>query len=635
MSEASFAAIDAGLDAVSSLSEENARLRALLAAQTPSTTTSLAPSVSIYTTDAAHLAAELAATKAAQEEMARELAAMKASHQSVIVSHVVEDRSSELDLLRSSLATLASELQLEKERVAEIEAQRREEEEKVATLRSKMEESRRALMRLQGESARRGSSDMMGVPVRRGSGLDNAPRRRSSLGLAPVNLPVGLGLAVDQQTGMMSTSPSNKPTPLSRFAHRRGSASISITPESREEDDRTARLRDLRLGLTTTKIASRRSSLVSGVPEFLNPTDFDFDQTSTRGRLGSFTYGGSRHSSISEEGGAHSEPISRPPSAPLRAAGRKDSMAVFENWSRRSSTDSSGGYANFGPYEGGEYSPSMDDHEELRNQLQGLRIQLAEAEEGRRASDMCVKALKDFISTRPTDQKEGNISLPPLPTDSVNDTLEAPRRPSSSRWSIPRLSLGGGGGSRRESNTSTGGQTSPNLTTYTRRGSAASASSHSTYLDKTNLALGTSSSSSTTLAAPSASSSTPIFGAFSFSALVSRSSTIVDGDTSPTMSGPDSQSFPTEPSPQIPDHESESEHGFSSVAPSLASNSSAASSDSSRSNSPIADEDLDLDGPQIVIAEAKFVDLAGATTVLPESKVPEPLTPTLSFGMAQ
>lgn len=622
-SDASFAAIDAGLDDVLSLSEENARLRAMLAAvQTAPITVKVTSPVEA---DAVTLAKELAAARAAQQQAERELQVLRGGHPAV-VADAVEDQSSEVGLLRSSLAALASELELEKNRAREAEALREEETSKVHNLRSKMEESRRALMRMQGETQRRLSNDMYAPVARRASGIESTiPRRRSSLGLAssggvPVATPVpvsgvGLGLAVESPSlSVLSTSPAGKASPLHRFATRRGSASFA--PELREEDDRAAKLRDLRLGVTTTKVASRRGSLANGLPDFFGLGDFDFDadrKLNAPQRFG-------RHGSISEEA---CDPYDRPPSAPLRLDGRKNSVAVFENWSRRSSTSSCGSFT-FGSMPSGsalsDYSSSpMDTDERLLMQLEGLKIQLAESEEGRRASELCVKALKDFIATRPDGSA---ISLPPLPTDSASATFEPRRASSGSRWSIPRLSFGAG--SRSSSPASS---TSPNLTTWTRRTSATSTSSHTT--------------SKPPLATPLA----PTFGGFSFSALVARPSTADDGDTSPTMGGPSGQSglfqttsFPTEPSPQLQDDSADfspsNRDSSCSTAPSL----SSASSTSSRSPSPVDDDDEDdedelHDEPEIILASAENFSLAPSKGYLKDTVRMSALPSGLGLGM--
>ncbi|GAA5875034.1 hypothetical protein JCM16303_004989 [Sporobolomyces ruberrimus] len=592
MSDESFAAIDAMLNQevhlVSTLSEENARLRALIEQRDP------LPQVSVSTSsdslDAATLLAELRATKQRQDEMAREMEELRRS-QTIVASAAREDQSSEVALLRVSLANLAGQLELEKERVSEIEAKRKEEEDKVAILRSKVEDSRRALMRLQGESTKRTSIDAsnggFSFPPRRSSFLDVNTRRRSSLGLASISgspsleepSVVGLGLGVDTPTSSSSSSSllapkatSSSATPLARFAHRRGSASLSHVPD---DDDRTARLRDLRLGVISTKISSRHNSAISGVPDFLAADDFVFNPPGGR-RMSSVSR---RHrNSICEEEEDRDDVESGPPSAGLRLRGRRESAAVFEQFSRRSSSSE----ATFQTSSTSSHSCgySSGTVEDLKLQLEGLRIQLAESEEGRRASELCLQALKEFISKSDSTSTE-SVSLPPMPSDPTMDAPDqvASRFSSGStstlpRWSIPRLSIG----SRRES---------------------AQSNASSTESPKQRRTSNSSSLSTSTLAQfDRATPSLPSFGGFSFSALVSRStSTPVSGDTSPTApacslfpSSPrEQETFPVEPSPLIPS-DSEHEHDDSrSMAPSLVSDLSSGGSvspSSSRASSP-------------------------------------------------
>ncbi|GAA5868029.1 hypothetical protein JCM1840_003656 [Sporobolomyces johnsonii] len=610
MSDESFAAIDAIIQeevtVVAALSEENARLRALLSERDelrsiPST------SLSVDQLDPATLFVELQAAKAAQEELALELKTMRES-QSRVDSDSREDQSSEVALLRASLADLASELETEKARVTVIETQCREEEEKVAILRSKVEESRRALMRLQGESNKRASVDAatgFSFPTRRTSLLDPSTRRRSSLGLSSIagspslsqkeqpQSGVGLGLDVDSPPPSsllaLSTSPTktSTATPLARYAHRRGSASISAFPEGSTDDERSARLRDLRLGVTSTKISSRRSSLATGVPDFMAPDDFNWDRNMRR--RPSATSRRNRNS-ICEE--AVTDSSGGPPSANLRMLGRNNSMAVFDTWSRRSSsTDSLGGHSGafLTSAANDEYSLSRtqatnEDLEGLKLQLDGLRIQLAESEEGRRASELCLQALREFIA-KSDPSADGTLSLPPMPSDSSVDDREENKRSTSSslpRWSIPRLSL-----ARRDSVNATPSAPSQSAfsTSFGRRASAASnGSTSTTYLD----------------AKPT--SSLASFGSFSFSALVSRSTaTLGDGETSPTTHANSTfapsprESFSDEPSLSLsastssePDHDHDDSLSHApSLVSDLSSRSSISSGDSDRSASPV------------------------------------------------
>ncbi len=528
--------------------------------------------------------------------MAREMDELRRS-QTVVANAAKEDQSSEVALLRASLANLAEQLEIEKHRVSEIEAKRKEEEDKVAILRSKVEDSRKALMRLQGESTKRASIDAssggFSFPARRSSFLDTTARRRSSLGLASISdrRPWTIHRSSASTWSrhshvvvfvfiLLAPKPSaaaSSNTAFARFTHRRGSASLSHVPD---DDDRTARLRDLRLGVISTKISSRRNSAISGVPDFLAPDDFVFNPS------------GRRLSNVSVDNAirfARRRKIATTSSLvrllPDCAFGAAESLPrSSSNFSRRSSSSE----ATFQTSSTSSHSCgySSGTVEDLKLQLEGLRIQLAESEEGRRASELCLQALKEFIAKSDSNTPE-NVSLPPMPSD---PTMDGPDQSTSTsrfssgststlpRWSIPRLSIG----SRRESSQST--VSSSGSPTGQRRTSGASALSTSTlaHFDKA------------TSAAPSA----PSFGGFSFSALVSRSTaTPVSGDASPTApacslfpSSPHEQeTFPVEPSPLIPsDHEQEHDDARS-TAPSLVSDLSSGASvspSSSRASSP-------------------------------------------------
>ncbi|KAK4335771.1 hypothetical protein RTBOTA2_004542, partial [Rhodotorula toruloides] len=627
MSDESFAAIDAMLQeevsASTALVEENAHLRALLAERDATKASH----------DASTLLAQLEAVRAEKEKLATQVRELREAQ---VASVALEDQSNEVSVLRSSLADLALQLEAERTRAAEAEARRREEEEKVNTLRAKVEESRRAIMRLQNEANKRPSIDQgYSFPPRRKSFLvDSAiPRRRSSLGLNAIAASQaageikdpsnpGLGLAVESPLAppisLLSTSPSrtSTATPLARLAHRRGSASIAIQADGLDDDDqRLLRLRELRLGVHSTKIASRRNSAVSGLPDFFQPEDFEWDLERSLARRTS-ACSISRRLGVDPDG---------PPSANFRMLGRKNSTAVFESWSRRSSSADSMCSLPTDP------SHASPEHlANLKLQLEGLKIQLAEAEEGRRASEACLRALKDFIANGSTG--EAPISLPPLPTDpsadSYGEGAECPPAPkaSSSRWSIPRLSFSS---QRRESTASS-----------LRRTSTTSTASAATFLDNRPTP------------------SLPSFGAFSFSALVNKSSaTLVDGDTSPRMSRPATltpfsshheETFPTEPSPLLSGGSSvRSRHvGHSpsaslddaaSIAPSLVSDLSSCGA-SSRSASPTHEDEHDgqLDAfqrsPRVVIdfvndQEPPFVfspdaDCASQRVVVEASRMP-------------
>ncbi|BGP25681.1 hypothetical protein JCM10295v2_004614 [Rhodotorula toruloides] len=627
MTDDSFATIDAMLQeevsASTGLIEENARLRALLAECDAANASH----------DASTLLVQLEAAQAEKKKLATEVRELRKAQ---IASVALEDQSSEVSVLRSSLADLALQLEARRSRADEAEARRREEVEKVNTLRVKVEESRRAIMRLQNEANRRPSIKMdYSFPPRRKSFLvDSAiPRRRSSLGLnaivasqaaeevkEPSNH--GLGFAVESALvppiSLLSTSPSRSSiaTPLARRAHRRGSASIAIQAEGLDDDDqRLLRFRELRLGVHSTKIASRRNSAVSGLPDFFQPEDFEWDLERSLARRASAC-------SISRRLCVDADD---PPSANSRMLGRKNSTAVFESWTRRSSSANSMCSMRADP----SYA-SLDHLANLKLQLDGLKIQLAEAEEGRRASEACLRALKDYIANGSTG--EAPISLPPLPTDPAADSYgegaKCPPAPKASftRWSIPHLSFSS---QRRESSASS-----------LRRTSTTSTASAATFLDNRPTP------------------SLPSFGAFSFSALVNKSSaTLVDGDTSPRMSCPATltpfsshhheETFPTEPSPLLSGGSSiRSRHpgrspsasldDAASIAPSLVSDLSSCSA-SSRSTSPTNEDEDDNPAavqrsPRVVIdfvndLEPPFVfspdaDCASQRVVVEASRMP-------------
>lgn len=590
------------VDRIAALASENATLRKLLADR-DADPIPLSPD-ELADVDAVQLRRELATARLAQEEMKRELAALR-SAQKTVAAAAIEDRADEFAFLRQSLATLAEQLEAEKLSVVEHEERQRAEEEKVSMLRTKVEESRRALMRIQGETSRKNSTcDSLSVASARrasqGGLFETTTRRRSSFGLPP---PGGLGLGFESSSTRSNVARQS-------MSHRRGSASLSGI-ETPGEEDRMARLRDLRYGNTTIKCSSRRNSAVNG-----NDFAGDVDYEPARHRIPSFSYPSSL--SIDEEGQHVLDPISRPPSAPLRFAGRKNSTAVFDNWSRRSSLDSYGQDPILGgaPYiersNSTGASPSMA---EIMYELDGLRVQLAESEEGRRASEHCLKALKDFIAS-PRSSHDGELEgvrLPPLPTDADADdvafsaTNTNQKRSSVSRWAMPRLpSL------RRES------AGSPNLTTFAsnpRRVSASSTASSTTYADM-----------------PTHTAAAPIFGGFSFSRVVSapvRSTPLYDDEnTSPTMAA--AESFRTTRKPEESDSETH--------APSLTD--SSASSESSRSSSPTADSEYSpiLSDNLVKICEDNFSspERVVVPSVLVEGKAllsPIGEAPSFQFGV--
>ncbi|KAK4700571.1 hypothetical protein P7C70_g5672, partial [Phenoliferia sp. Uapishka_3] len=611
----------------SALSDENAALRGLLTKRDSDDSMNQQRSA---TPDAANLQSQLAAARIAQEEMAKELQALKSSR-------ATDGEPSEVDLLRQSLATLASELESQKSRAAEQEKKRIEEEEKVAMLRTKVEESRRALMRVQGEAASRRTSVSVGQDAvlsalgsRRGSGVfDASTRRRSSLGLPA---PGGLGLGFGSESAVAGSSPTRSNlsrTASANLAHRRGSASLSYSYETPGEEDRMARMRDLRLGLTTTKCSSRRNSAITG-NDFNG--DLDYYEPEKR-RIPSFSFPSSR--SIDED---DTDPLSRPPSAPLRLQGRKQSVAVFENWDdRRSSVDSVQGIDAFrlgAPFNrrassyGDTREPSTSD---MAYQIESLRLQLAESEESRIASEHCLKALKEFIST-PPQEGERHMSLPPLPTDPDSDSssnASGTKRRSSSRWTIPRIP----GLGRRESASSSTLTLPDNSTstTSTLHGYTPRSAHNDSFPAASNALFG----------------SVPTFGAFSFSNLVNRQSgaPVSDGDESPTGGESVSQfaNTPHDADDERSPHLEEQSDSEISIAPSLT-DSSASSGESSRSNSPtsssassvalspdlvrICDATFEVDG---CLAPALNIDAKALGRTIPSPR--QTGSPALAFGL--
>ncbi|SGZ26445.1 BQ5605_C024g09917 [Microbotryum silenes-dioicae] len=648
------------MEVMTSLTQENARLRALLGSSvagkdTHAASVSKLPGASSRTStiieehDPVAMYAELTAAKAAQAELAREVANLRAT-QRALVSSATEDQSSEVYLLRSSLAKLASELETEQARAADNDTKIRAEQDQVAMLRSKLDDQRRMIMSLQAAGPRRTSVEALGPPFsstgRRSSFLDSAPWRKSSLGLNPNSTTVahapsnpGLGLAVESPQPNPPSSPSSARTfALQRMAQRRSSASLHAASELMlAEDDRMNRLRELRLGLTTTKIASRRSSLVTGVPDFIATGDFDFDLE--HGRQSSSSLRG-RHGSAIEDDSSY------PPSAPLRAAGRKDSVAVFESWSRRSSS-SEFANANYESYLAQQavldagHEDEVADIDDLRLHLQGLRIRLAEAEEGRRASEMCVQALRDFIVKQSSSGEGilGELSLPPMPSDSTtHDADEYCARRSSmpgAKAVVPVASALRSSFSDTSANNTNRKYTSENVadSSSTRRASAVSNSSSSTYLDRPKAARPV----GVVFARPviiDRSVSAPLFsGSFSFAALAPTTAQI-QGDTSPTMSSPYSPETETMPTFGVLPHHLSSDSCLSdadesllfrrprihrspeSSAPSLtcSSGASESSGDESRAPSPMVPGD-DMGEPVGPCKIVEFAESIGITEV--------------------
>lgn len=243
---------------------------------------------------------------------------------------------------------------------------------------------------------------------------------------------------------------------------------------------------------------------------------------------------------------------STPPSAPLRTLGRNHSFAVFDDVStlsnsRRGSRSSTISDSNTRSFVGSNYMPNRERNEialtveeensKLALQLAGLKIRLAESEESRRASEMCVQALRRFISTEGASEElasaKGNglgVSLPPLPTDEEADhELDGVKTDQpTNRWGIRLPSM-----SRRES-TATIGISSPNLSSWKPRRSDSTVSTSSTATFQESTA---SEHRLESTAQPIVSASA--FGSFSFHNLISSANpTSTSAERSPRMKTP-------------------------------------------------------------------------------------------------
>jgi len=499
--------------------------------------------------DVAALRAELEASRRMQEAMAAQLA--KLSDMSRVATTASEDHGDEIKAMRDSLAMLASSLEDEKRKATEAEEKRRAEEDKVNTLRAQVEQSRRALMQLQSSHSRSSSSHSRTASTefltRQGSVgnvvpalPDTAPRRKSLLAQSSADEP--------------STS---RPRPT----HRRGSSALGYNRSD------SLLLENFEQKPASSQRIRRRSSIaVPGEAEGLFATD----------------------GSIVED--VNDDLPSNPPSAPLRGAGRKQSVAVFDNLPprRRSSIVPLGaGFAFPPPQKPLPSAPAArtpreskhvisDEESRLRMEITGLRIRLAEAEEARRASDGCLKALKDFVAQNNGTPAEG-VQLPPLPTDVIPEDKPLQRRPSmaSSLWNVRLPSL-----ARRQSSVASNASERDNFTTIPkRRMSTLSMASTSSY--RTAAA---SSAASTPSIPPLAMNGPSSFGHFSFAACRS-----VDGE---------GEQSPRTPAP-ISLQDSDVESLAASETPSLTCTDSEAST--SRSSSPVdddRDDNIQLAGEQ-------------------------------------
>lgn len=489
------------------------------------------------------LSTELREVREAHLQLQRELEALRAGP-------------SELEVVRASLAQMTLEKSEQEEKV-------RDEQAKVAMLRGNVESSRAALMRLQTESRRSSGSGGSPKPPRRPSinvfppSVDSTPRCKSSLGMItpPKLLPLGL---------------------VSKPARRSGSGAAA-----QPDDAKAAKLRAFRLGLSINlppHVALSATGIHGSHSAGLKETPFEFGEQRRLSAVNLQTMLQGATSPLSASPLDAISPLSGPPSAPLRLLNRNNSFAVFEENRNPSFSQPLNDYpfpvvgeysppiaTRHAPHEADPSAAQIISESDVRTLVAGLRIQLAESEEGRRASEMYVRALKDFIGAEiEISPGEREISLPRLPTDAEEEI-----QPPTSIWSALRLpaSLGG---SRRSS------LTTPTFTRWARRSDSLTSNSSTGTCQMANAP-----------ELPPPSTTAPIFGSYSFNTRSEHPSMAHEGERSPTTIYPPTMDGSGHSVRE--EHESESESGscsdFQSSHPSEPS-SSPPSSNSSSSQSP-------------------------------------------------
>lgn len=531
-------------------------------------------------------ALEMELATANEEKSALQLQLTQLQASQVDPAIKIEAIPGEVELLKSLLEKLATELGNEKLRSNAEESRRQSEEEKMLILLSTLEESRKALARLQAAT----------MPSRRSSTSDNSsrPRRPSLLGAVTnsqhrrsSNFGLGFGLASRSDADARTSTLGSK-------THQRHISETSTTSSNgdglTQEAARTAKLRARELGLSITlppnvfPPPSKSGARSVGIEN----TGFDFSQQ--KRRLSSVSLSKLLSaSSISESSQqdfqlpSYDDDLpSTPPSAPLRALGRNQSFAFFDDFPRSRRGSSASSYQFPTPF---FYTPPHNDHQSTESctagssqivgetdagnllTIQGLRIQLAESEEGRRANMVCIQALKDFIGRDGAAMEE--VQLPQLPTDSET---AAP-----AIWSMRFPD-----GSRRDSNHAG----SPGLFPWARSGSNASGSSSC------------SSAATEGMPAPVVPACPPTFGGFSFASpfasLVGRVSPC-PVERSPTMITTPVFETPTAPlCPPSPPH-THDESSSGSGSESDFQGSSDASSSHSSLNSSVCDDSLEVE----------------------------------------
>ncbi|SNX82371.1 uncharacterized protein MEPE_01077 [Melanopsichium pennsylvanicum] len=404
----------------------------------------------------------------------QEMDEVKASH-SVVLQRSAEWQD-ELESLRLRVPALQDELRNEKQA-------REAESDRVKDLRIRAEESRRAIMRLQGEQS----------DARAKAKVDN---RRSWVPAATAPPPVrdeqeDAELKKSKRASLafgpnaLNLNLANRPGSSQGFGHRRTpSGTRSISGASKGENEAESEeplsptfangLRGLRLSGTagTNGIAGSGSLLTPNAAAGF----MDGDSSAPNSRRSSFR---SEHASKSPRLGLNDLPLPDPSADVPFSLGARLSVPI--NGAQRNPLLSSPALSQGAASSAGIGSPIIEDNEEEEQQLKALpqlpsressmhyqsydqlgakeveierlcremtdmRLALEEAVEARKASEACLKALREFIAHHDTEADgKGHmrddadrivqrtsfgagllkgVKLPPLPTDDIDDEEE-------------------------------------------------------------------------------------------------------------------------------------------------------------------------------------------------------------------
>ena len=427
------------------------------------------------------LRAQLMAQAAAQEGLLSQLGELRSSH--AALQATTSDVNDELVILKDKAGTMSKELGDEKDKREQAENEKVQEAEKVATLRQKMEESRRAIMRLQEEAAAKRNSDSrrsslvslatptssvigQGVDSRRGSMTGFAfPNRRVSLisGMESpyrgsdhhrrASLAGPTALALEAKRHSMAVDVTHRRTPSAMAPTSMSCASSpgvglgldlsepSHPPPPRQFRSSLSQRRRSSLGVSNSEAVAETKEELRAMALKASTTT----EEPSNANIADMSYASRRQSSLSlslntqiDEEGPDSARIL--PKRVLRMSMDASDLSRNHSLSTRPSSFS---------------HPRSDRQNEsaevmlLRAQLSAAQNKLAEVEEAKTASDTCLHALKDFISTSSVSGAAESIKLPPLPTEDVDDEDEKPatvseaptRRPS--LWNLAPFMLKG------------------------------------------------------------------------------------------------------------------------------------------------------------------------------------------------